>query len=43
MLIIRCAWCKKILGIKKGGEGETHSVCKKCQEEQDRLLEELKR
>lgn len=43
MLIVRCAWCKKILGFKKGGDGESHGICKKCRKEQDKLIEELKR
>ena len=31
---IVCAWCKKDMGIKKGGKKEeiSHGICKECYE-----------
>lgn len=41
MLTVICAYCKKHLGTKEGGEGVSHGICPECLEEQNRLLEEM--
>ena len=43
MLTIICAYCKRLLGHKEGGQGVTHSICTVCLEEQNKLLEEMVR
>jgi len=31
---IICAWCRKFIGVKPGGEDLiTHSICEKCRED----------
>ena len=39
-MTIICSYCHKVMGTKPG-EGDTHGVCPKCLEVQNRLLEEM--
>lgn len=41
MMTIICAYCRKTLGTKEGGNGTTHTICTECLKEQNRLLEEM--
>lgn len=37
---IICAWCGKTIGHKLGTD-DTHTICRKCKKEQDKLIKEL--
>jgi len=32
LMIRRCGWCRKLLGLKLGRGGTTHGICKPCAE-----------
>ena len=30
--LVICAWCRKVIGAKKGIEGVSHGICPECKE-----------
>lgn len=41
MADIICAWCGRKLGEKEGLDRTTYGICPACEEEQNKLLEEM--
>lgn len=41
MADIVCAWCGRKLGEKPGLDRTTYGICPACEEEQNKLLEEM--
>jgi hypothetical protein len=36
-----CAWCKKDLGYLDDNPGDSHGICDKCAEEQQKEIEKM--